>query len=705
MTRFDPAEYETHVVRPLRGLAQLPDDLIARYAIDLGMHDAQVADRIRQVRAYWAKKARFDTNAGMVCKAFIRAHTKLEAEHGDQLNTVRWWQQWHEQRSPEIDQLVPTPGAPSDDTPEVDGPSAVVDPVDAVKQLLVDGKLMAAQKASAAFNGEDAVTAAEFVREQTERVAQLRTAANADLAAGREERAALQLRQAVELASDLPELAAELARLPLAPVLGLTAQPEGSGVRLGWRASPSHGESTQYRVVRRTGRPPASPTDGQIIANTSTLALDDPAPPVGCAVFYAVFAGPGVEVWSRPAVEEISVVPPVSHLQATGERDAIILEWQAHPEVVAVRVWRKIGFAAQEHGKPLEVANSSIRDTEVEDGVEYVYSVVAVYRCADRDDEITAAPALVRAATRPDLAAVTELRVHSVGTATDLRVQVAWRQPIGAEVVLRRDVRAPSWPVGERVSTSEIASYGRELSGAPILQDGWMTLTATVPAGPSVYVPFTIDRYGGIRGREAAFGLAQPVRQLRGERFGSTVLLSWGWPDEVTVAEVGWPGGSRRITRQQYDDEGGCHIPLSSQAAGIEVLTVVRATNQEARSTPATIQISGEQPRLSYTLQRRGSRLTGGVRCVVVRLASSQYVQCTVLVVVAEGHNMPLTAAEGRVLDERYESIVPGVEQVWEVRLPRLRRPYWVRCFVADDDKVQDKVQLVDPPLSQLKVS
>jgi len=112
MTPFDQASYEERVVRPLRGLAQLPDDLLSRYAIDLGMDDAQVRERVRQVRAYWAKKARFTTTVGMVCKAFIRAHDDLEAVPGGQLTTIRWWREWARQRAatrrPEIDQLAAT---------------------------------------------------------------------------------------------------------------------------------------------------------------------------------------------------------------------------------------------------------------------------------------------------------------------------------------------------------------------------------------------------------------------------------------------------------------------------------------------------------------------------------------------------------------------------------------------------------------------
>ena len=886
MTRFDPADYEARVVRPLRGLAQLPDDLITRYAIDLRMNDGQVADRVRQVRAYWAKKARFDTNVGMVCKAFIRAHDELEAEHGDLLSTIHWWQQREEQRStahrPEIDQLAATLRAAfgdigmitsnqlraeatahpdlvgseceeaaraaglavieSDQLPELprrsglphnsyatlrqriidarlrtvpallidnlesfriigqfsatppnpdglsaksiaaarerinraadtptnrvikeaiglletaaaqgvdlhtlalfhlldqvrasraqgvqpssllrqllhaglerneagkivtsllaDGPTTTVDPLEGVKQLLTDGQLMAAQKASAALTGEGADGVRDLVQQQTERVEQLRTAASADLAVGCEEQAALRLRQAVGLASDLPELVADLARLPLPPVLEMSVQPEGAGVRLGWRAAPSHDESTQYRVVRKVGWAPASPADGQVIASASRLATDDPAPPVGRTVFYAVFAGHGTDVWSRPVVETIRVVPPVSHVQATGERDAITVHWRAHPEVVAVRADRKAGTAAQAPAKSLPVATSSIRDTDVEDGVEYVYSIVAVYRSTDRDDEITAAPMLVRAATRPDLAPVTELRVQPVGTDADLRVQVAWRQPVGAQVVLRRSAVAPPWVLGERVSTAEIASYGQELTSAPTLRDGWMTLTVAVPLGHSIYVPFTIDQRSGIRGTEATFGLTQPVRQLHGERFGTELLLAWVWPDEVAAAEVSWAGGARRITRQQYRDEGGCRIPLGPQAAVIKVSTVVLSGREICRSMPATIQISGERPRLSYTLERRGSRLTGGVRCLM-RFSSSQRVQCTVLVVAAEGHSIPLKPETDQVLLRREETISPGLENLLEVGLPRLRRPYWVRCFVADDDQVL----LVDPPLSQLKVS
>ncbi|MGH3825560.1 MAG: hypothetical protein ACRDQX_00065, partial [Pseudonocardiaceae bacterium] len=161
----------------------------------------------------------------------------------------------------------------------------------AIKELLEEGRLGAAQQALATIaDPQDAIAAKEQVQRHADQVRQLRDGAHESLRTGNEADALHQLRQAAALATDDENIAAELRRIPPPPVLGVSAQPEGIGVRVSWRAPASHGEDTRYRVVRRNERVPADPEDGTVVKGDAATVLVDPKAPAGRLVGYAVFA-------------------------------------------------------------------------------------------------------------------------------------------------------------------------------------------------------------------------------------------------------------------------------------------------------------------------------------------------------------------------------------------------------------------------------
>jgi hypothetical protein len=62
---------------------------------------------------------------------------------------------------------------------------------------------------------------------------------------------------------------------------------------------------------------------------------------------------------------------------------------------------------------------------------------------------------------------------------------------------------------------------------------------------------------------------------------------------------------------------------------------------------------------------------------------------------------MPLSPESGVELFRQPVVIDPAVPVVLEVPVPRLTKPYWLRCFLAEPAPAL----LVDPPVGQLKVS
>ncbi|KAA5828802.1 hypothetical protein ABT337_29495 [Saccharopolyspora hirsuta] len=775
MEPFDPKAYEREVVRPLRGRSgRLPDDLLTRYAIGPEFSDADLAQRLSQVRSHWNKSAQSTAKSSFttsVYKAFLREDEELRREHGEAMSRMSWWRARHDDRAaagraqidelaqmlkanfgdlglitpgqleamreafgqlapPEVDQALAKAGVRTAvplDLPKTSGlpdtlfrrlkellkdaevtgipellhgkldsfalltefrstpahsaglsakaVQAAVDrenrrsgnraarealglvttaagrtdlrllalyhllddvrrlrengaPASAllrvlrqsgledgearqavvsvlsetgatkievtglakVAELLAGGLLVAAQQALVGIaDAEEAAAAKAAVDRHAAQVRELREAAHRALERGAEGEARRQLTEAARLAADDDAIAAEVRRIPVSPVADLTAQPEGLGVRLSWRAQPDHDESTRYRVVRRAGRTPGDAADGDVVAEGAETAVVDAAAAAGGTAGYAVFAAAPDGVWSRPVGRTVEVLPPVHEVRLAVRGGAVEGRWKLHRDAVGVDVVRR-----DETGEvPVPTSGgTSFRDSTVDVKVDCTYLLAARYRRADG----------------------TEVRAEAVAVRHTARV-------------------APTLP---------------------------------------------------------------PVTSLEGRHFGRQLVLSWVWPDGVRLAEVTWAGGSRRVTRQQYQAEGGCRIDTGPGEASVQVTSLATGDDGEHRSKPSELSVSGPPAQVEYRVERR-NRLFGA-RTASILLSSDQPVpECEVVVVVAPGRVMPLGPDDGQVVHREVHRIDDLVEIT--VELPR-RKPFWLRCFVQTSG-----IELVDPPVAQLKVS
>lgn len=577
------------------------------------------------------------------------------------------------------------------------------DPLTEVIELLAEGRLVAADKAATPLGGEPGTAAKEAVARQRDRVEELRRAASAELAAGRPADASARLREALGLAADLPGLAEELANVPAVPVLGVTAVPDGGGVRIGWTPAAGHDEATTFRVVRADGRVPADPDDGREIAAGTGTATTDDRPPVGRPLHYAVFARANGGRWSAAVSAMVQVVPPVTDLVVEGEEKTVSGRWRTHPDVAAVEVRRSAGVP-DGVGEPVSVERGrSFRDAAVHDGVHYFYAVIACYP-APGGGVLRSEPVVKRGATRPKAKPIPSFSAAPVVGGSTLAVRLSWRQQAGSEVVVRRSGQPCRWEYGQLVPSSELERYGTELEGARTEKGETVTIVATVPPGRSHYVPFTIGPDGGLRGQDAVVDLTEPVRRVAAQRFGEDVRVTWEWPDAVSTADVVWAGGRRRITRAQYRDEGGCLLRRVPGVRRVEVGAAVAGIDTGESTTPATsVEVDERPPQLHYELRRRGTRFTGGVRATVTVSGSDPVGEVTVVLVAAAGKVMPLAPGAGMELLRAPVLVRPGTPvELPEVAVPgALRKPYWLRCFLAEPAPAV----LVDPPVSQLKVS
>jgi hypothetical protein len=584
------------------------------------------------------------------------------------------------------------------------------DPAAEVHDLLAEGRLLAAQQLVTTVSGTPGDAARESVARQRQQVDRLRGEAATALRDGREELAAARLREALALGNDVPGLAEELAALPAAPVVGATAGADGGGVRIAWRPAPSHGDATVYRVVRSEGRDPVDATDGQEIPvrRGAGHSIADVTPPVGRRLHYAVFAhAPGGRL-SRPVCVVVQVVPPVTDVVVEGGNKVVTGRWSVHPDVVAVEVSRSTGT---EDGPGTSVAvtrDRGFRDETVVDGTQYFYSVVACYRSPSGGATLRSTPVVQLGAARLEARPVTTLTAvpatsAEIASGAGLAVRVSWRQRPGTVIVIRRATQPCPWEYGEWVSQAQMDGYGAELDGRSITRGESTTLVAPVPSGRSIFVPFTIDTGGGVRGQDAVLDLTTPLQRVHAQRFGDEIRVTWVWPEGVSAADVRWAGGHRRISVQQFRDEGGCRLGGVPKVRRVDVSAVVLGLgSDESQAAAISVEVDERPPELRYELRRRGNHLIGGVTCTVTVTGAEPVTGATLIVIAAPGAVMPRTPDAGMELARQPVVLGPlELPMVVEAAVPKLRKPYWLRCFLAEPAPAL----LIDPPVSQLKVS
>ncbi len=284
-------------------------------------------------------------------------------------------------------------------------------------------------------------------------------------------------RQALEIAVDLPEAMAGLARTPPDPPTAMDAQVLGDRIRLVWTPPPPDGcGPLTFVVVRKRNGVLAHPGDGTRIAEVATPEFDDMHVTPGDTVAYAVLSKRG----PAESIGAISLGPfvflaDVKDVQVSAGEHQIELNWLPPPGVTEVRVIRKRGSAPSgpRDGERLAATSDCARDRSLHADQVFYYAIYAIYKMPDgrlfpspgvvvaartgapivrRPDPPTAAPEGTRPAGRPDRTACDPRRRRA-------RLRIGSRRQ-------RRPGHTPVDMVGRRVVLHRRRSPGVVSSGA-----------------------------------------------------------------------------------------------------------------------------------------------------------------------------------------------------------------------------------------------
>ncbi|MCO6005020.1 hypothetical protein NE236_08500 [Actinoallomurus purpureus] len=547
-----------------------------------------------------------------------------------------------------------------------------------LRDLIDAGEVQAAAEL-AAIAGEpvgDAQVLADEARRRVAAATALRQEA-ASLLLSDPDGAWLRLADALRLVGDLPGAADLQTGLPPGAPGRLEAAVDGLAVALSWSPSPSRVGEIGHVVVRCLGRVPRHPGDGERLAAEAAHARD-PAPPLNAPVYYAVFAVRGAAA-SAPAVAgPVLGRPEPADLTVTAADAVVAGRWSCPPEAGRVVVTRD--------GAPVPAARTGFRDETVRNGTTYHYRIAAVYLDADGREAVTSG---VHAAATP---AARPHPVEDLGVEHDPagRLVVTFDPPADGEVELVAMDGPPPWPPGTTLPMEEVRRVGRILRAVPA--PGGLA----VRAGPGVLLAVSVAGDLATIGAHREHVSLTPPRELIAQRHGEVITLGFDWPPDVTEVEVAWRSGTgetRRLPvgRAGYDAHGGVRLPApTDEAVTIEVAAAATAHGQRVTGTPVTTTVPG---RTTVAYEVRRPRLRGPL---TVTLSAAAPVRLRRLVLVTRAGPMPQRPGDGRTVMSWEDLDVPAR---LEVTLPRLPRPFWLRCFAEDDT-----IDLRDPPVRHLKV-
>jgi hypothetical protein len=568
-----------------------------------------------------------------------------------------------------------------------------------VRKLLTSGRLKEASQLALSLPREpgyhaDAIKAVEAARES---LATLLAAARSALEVPDEVRAAALLRDAARISID--DAGEALAAVPEGPPADLRAICEGNTVRLFWQPAPGHDASTTYVVTRTERRPPAAVADGTPIHRGRANDCTDGHAPVARAVLYGVFALGDGRPNSRPAVVTVTLVPPVSHLEADVSPTEVALHWSAPPAAQEVRVTRTMPGGARD---PVTVTANGCQVRGLTEGQTQHFEVAAIYRGLD-GAELRSPVQQINATPRSEAQPLPKLRVRPIEVAGAVRIRVAWAAIDNSEIRVLRSGSPPSWQFGTWVSPEEMAQFGPEVTGRRGPERGEIALEAEMPPGVHHLVPFSIGGTGIVVGRSAKVGVIDPVQRLAVTSFSTYATLSWEWPPTVQLAEVTWEldGNADAVVigLGEYRSQGGARVPLGRGPCRVEVRAVIMADGTSFTSPPVLAVIDKVvDTAIGYTVSRAAGPFGGRSRSAVFTSAEG----CDgvrVKLVAMPGRVMPTSADGGFVLLDTALTLAPGVPVKHDITIPRqVKRPYWVRCFVAGG-----RARLIDPPIASMK--
>ena len=410
--------------------------------------------------------------------------------------------------------------------------------------------------------------------------------------------------QALDIAADLPDALAGLARTPPDPPIAMDAQVLGDRIRLIWTPPPPDGLGPlTFVVVRKRNGVLQHPADGTRIAEVGTCEFDDTLLTPGETVGYAVLSRRGgVDSVGAISLGPFVFLADVKDVRRRGPRARGRVDLVAPRGIAEVRVIRKRGGppANPKDGDRIASASDHAIDRDIDPDQDYYYGIYAIYRMPD--GRLFPSPGIVVAARPQPTVAVPEApRLLQEPTG---RVRIDWIEPARGSVRILRTPHPLPLPAGSRLDAAEAEVARRTMDRAGRSRSGLRPRSAS--QRPLVLHPDgRLGRHVDRRARLGPQPGAGPVRAARDPRRQRAGLDPRRHPRHAPMAmEPGSdgragrrPAGCAAAGAERSARDHGERPPRGLRPAGLLDVQLTDDPTPRHRSTPA---------RGSNGLRRRG---------------------------------------------------------------------------------------------------
>ena len=439
------------------------------------------------------------------------------------------------------------------------------------------------------------------------------------------ERKAVLYLEALEYCTDNSEALRELSMLPPAPPRRLRAEPneERRIVRLTWDPAPDAGCSSV--VVREDGPEPPTSAMGPHRHVVRTRGVwEDHSPLIGRPMSYAVFTerNTGGTVSERAAVTVEPVLLTVEpQITVRPGNHKVELTWILPENAVGVELQREeLSAGSLFRLVPPEDGSNRMTDRNVDNATRYRYTVRAVftYQVPGRSQVVRRSRGAVREvipASPPALPGPVYARGHPPPPYIDLYIhKVELRWPPGEQGIIKVLRSLPGQPLlmpGAEVPEEELDRYGDVL---PEPYDIWWRVRERV----CYYTPIVVLNGRCYAGEARRYALGPEVSDLRAEHAGTSVIVTWSWPNGITDVLVAWDASGEpddpvaapsqiRVSRVGGQGAGRYDIAAGPfRQLFVQVAAVVRDGSTEFFTSGVRTSVPRRIINLEYEVRRRG---------------------------------------------------------------------------------------------------
>lgn len=380
-----------------------------------------------------------------------------------------------------------------------------------------------------------------------------------------------------------------LSRTPPQSPDGLRVQIDGQMAQLRWHASASQG--IQYRIVRKCRTQPLSIQDGKPLATVSGLVYNDPHPPIGLPVYYAVYADrEGVISTDSAKLEKpVFLTQNVTQLIKKIGDQAVQLIWKPPPNVqriIAVRSDSRFPNSPRAGKRLIALDNHEVIDRNVINKRTYYYTIFCEFR-GPHNQQVFSSGTRIQATpqTPPTLP---RLQLQAAKEGEERLVRLSWERPEKGKVtILKSDMR--TLRSGSIIPDQDLKNHGTLLPAvSEHLTDHLNRL------GIVNYTPIVLFQGMAYVGEAVTYTCIDDISDLHVQNLGHALRLTWNWPPDCNeaIVDIGyetWPDKSENqqviratLSRAEYDLKGSYDIQQPGERDHfIIVHTVINQKGQQ----------------------------------------------------------------------------------------------------------------------------